>query len=87
MDKLDSVTIKSLRFPLACMVVFIHTNVCVEGWEYSSEMWLSPTNVDLFRIVNIGFCKIFSGIAVPTFFFISGLLFFYGFRNLELGNM
>jgi peptidoglycan/LPS O-acetylase OafA/YrhL len=74
-EQLQSQTIDLLRFPLAIMVIFIHMN----------PHMVSPVNGDIslfsglgiFNIVAITLSRILSKIAVPTFFFISGFLFFY----------
>ncbi|MCF0210069.1 MAG: acyltransferase [Bacteroidales bacterium] len=68
-DKLTSKTIKFLRFPLACMVVYIH---------YVPMLFTSPTNVGewCFDILASTLSHTLSSIAVPTFFLISGFLYF-----------
>lgn len=81
MSREESNVIKFVRFPLACMVVLIHTNVCVDGWQYTSSMWFSPSLSDIFHLINLAFCKVLSGISVPMFFFISGFLFFQGLKS------
>lgn len=60
----DSVLIEKLRFPLAVMVVFIHTGnrAFTDGGE-----WL-----------RITLAKVIPAVAVPLFFLIAGYLFFQG---------
>lgn len=77
-DKLQSNTIDILRFPLAIAVIFIHmgpttTNLIDADFSPLSEK-------GLFNIAGILFSKVLSQIAVPCFYFISGLLFFNNFK-------
>lgn len=74
----DSVVISSIRFPLAVMVVAIHSYISIEGWEYTniSSQGLG-SNIAAFVMITIS--QVFCHIAVPTFFLISGYLFFSNF--------
>jgi surface polysaccharide O-acyltransferase-like enzyme len=79
-DKLQSLTIDLLRFPLAIMVIFIHMGV----------MTVAPCNADfpmlsgrgIFNLIAILLSHSMSTIAVPTFFLISGFLFFIKSQEL-----
>ena len=73
----DSRVITALRFPLACLIVLLHAqilepvsrpNVATSGFAYALRVLFSE-----------GVCRI----AVPSFFLISGYLFF---KNLEQWN-
>lgn len=62
MSDLQSKTISAIRFPLILGVIFIH----------------SLPGLGVPNFLGILLSKEFTQIAVPTFFFISGFLFFYG---------
>lgn len=64
-----------LRFPLACMVVVIHCKINQGGWVL--PQWSNFTYSDLSVVIQILFSTILSGIAVPTFYLMSGYFFFY----------
>lgn len=66
--------ISLLRFPLAVFVVFIH----VEGAYFHFENLSTPAYLITHFFSNI-VCKV----AVPTFYFISGFLFFYNIKDLD----
>ena len=65
MDKLQSQTIDVVRFPMAALIVLLHTGALGLGSSQSIYRSLSI-------ITNAGICRL----AVPCFFFISGFLFF-----------
>ncbi|MCR5462965.1 MAG: acyltransferase [Bacteroidales bacterium] len=65
MDKLQSQTIDVVRFPMAALIVLLHTGALGLG---SSQ----PIYRSLSILTNAGICRL----AVPCFFFISGYLFF-----------
>lgn len=72
MHKTQSDTLKSLRFPLIVAVVFIHSfdnNLL----HFGSHPW--------FANVQYLFSQVFARIAVPTFYFVSGYLFFFNIDN------
>ena len=72
MSSTDSILIQRLRFPLAVMVVFIHSGnrPFVDGGEW-------------FRVM---FADVIPAIAVPLFFLISGYLFFQGLERWNWDN-
>ena len=83
-DDLQSQVIDWLRFPLAVAVVFIHSfgNPPVED---ISLLQVDPlTGENLFHWVRICLSHVATHIAVPTFFVISGYLFF---RKVDNWNM
>lgn len=74
-DQLLSKIIDFLRFPLIVGVIFIHnynSTILVEGKELGSSSFM-PT---YYYISNL-FSEVIGRLSVPTFFFISGLLFFW----------
>lgn len=73
---LQSKTISLLRFPLALMVVFIHSfGESASSYEVAS--WTNINGMDVYNIFRIFFSHVVSHPAVPVFFMISGFLFFY----------
>ena len=79
-NELDSRTIGSLRFPLAVMVVAIHSYISIDGWSYSEIANMGVgANVVQFFMMAIG--HVLSHIAVPTFFLISAYLLFNNFGD------
>ena len=65
-----------LRFPLMVMVVMIHVSLCKE-MDYSLPINEMPISAVIWYLLAHGICWA----AVPTFFFISGYLFFYDTQN------
>lgn len=78
-DKIQSLTIDFLRFPMAIAVIFIHMGPKVINLVDSDIDILSIKG--LYNISGIMFSHVFSHISVPMFFLISGFLFFYNFNN------
>ena len=79
LTELQSKTIDYIRFPLAVLVVFIHssqTEVSMQSIDYSSL-----TGGDVYNILTIIFSKTIALIAVPLFFTISGFLFFLSIKQ------
>ncbi len=80
-ERIQSQTIDLLRFPLAVMVVFIHMNPKVINLPAADfDLWSWHGVYNVFGIV---FSHVFSAIAVPTFFFISGFLFFINMQKWD----
>ncbi len=74
-EELQLQTISLLRFPLIVGVVLIHSHfdeVVINGVDL-----MKGGNFPVFTTISCLFSSIFSAIAVPLFFFISGFLFFY----------
>lgn len=74
-EELQSKTISFLRFPLIVGVVLIHSHfeeVIINGVDL-----MKGADFHVYTNISYLFSSIFSAIAVPLFFFISGFLFFY----------
>lgn len=84
MNQNVSSTISSVRFPLAIMVVYIHSfgkgNVIVSEID-----WRSFSYANFYDLIRVLVSSTISGIAVPSFFLISGYLFFQGLENWNWG--
>jgi len=72
--ELCSKTIDFVRFPLAVMVVFIHS--CFGKIDITEIDFANLTSIDVYNLVRITFSHVLTHIAVPLFFLISGYLFF-----------
>lgn len=81
MHKSDSEIINFVRFPLAVMVVMLHSYVAVQGFHISQVDYSHLTGTDIYSLVCVTFSHVLTHVAVPMFFFISGYLFFYGFQK------
>ena len=81
----DSTVISSLRFPLAVMVVAIHSYISIEGWEYAN-IFSQGLGGNVAAFIMIAISQVLCHIAVPTFFLISGFLFFssFGIGNKDI---
>lgn len=79
--QIQSQAIGIVRFPLAVMVVCIHTYFCeslnLRGTEISMEGWMAPVVISLFSIS-------LTHVAVPMFFVLSGYLYFLNISNLNI---
>lgn len=82
MDKviLQSRTISALRFPLAILVVFIHSKIAD---TYLMPNWADFHSSDIFLTVQILISNVIGHVAVPTFYVISGYLFFYKLEDFD----
>lgn len=77
--KLQSVTIDFLRFPLAIMVIFIHMNPDVINLIYADFSLISGHGI--YNVTGVLLSHVLTHIAVPTFYLISGFLFFINFQE------
>lgn len=78
MSEADSKAISAIRFPLAVMVVAIHSYIAIDGWSYNAVANQGiGSNVAQFFMIAIA--HVLTHVAVPTFFVISGYLFFNNF--------
>ena len=84
MNQNVSSIISSVRFPLAIMVVYVHS--FGEGNVIISDIdWRSFTFGNLYDVIRVLVSGAISGVAVPSFFLISGYLFFQGLENWNWG--
>lgn len=80
MNVTDSKKIDELRFPMAVMVVAIHSYIVIDGWSYTNIVNQGiGSNVAHFFMIAIA--HVLAHVAVPTFFLISGYLFFNNFED------
>lgn len=77
----DTEVIQVLRFPLAILVVFIHSYIAVEGFHISQVHYFELTGRDVYSLICISFSHVLAQVAVPLFFFISGYLFFLKYQQ------
>lgn len=82
LNSLQSHTLKALRFPLAVMVVFIHSTLWPEG--YLRPDWSSMTSQDMFVAIQIVISHVVSRVAVSAFYVISGFLFFFKMEDFTV---
>ena len=78
---LQSRVIDTLRFPLAIAVIFIHNSPKTTNLIDFSQPLLSAEG--LFNTIVILISHVLTNIAVPTFFVISGLLFFINIDRFD----
>lgn len=71
-------TIEWLRFPLAVAVVFIHSFGYPAIYTLPTLSMQEFSGMDIYNIIRICFSHVVTHVAVPTFFLISGFLFFNG---------
>lgn len=68
-----------LRFPLIVGVVFIH---CYGSpFDYNALDFENLSSIDIFNLFRVCISKVLTHICVPTFFYISGYLFFVGMEK------
>lgn len=72
----SSEAIDLLRFPLAVMVVFIHSFPDGKWLDFSAIDFGALSPFDVYTLLRRFCSNVFPAIAVPGFFFISGYLFF-----------
>lgn len=80
---LQSQTIDWLRFPLAVAVVFIHS-FGIKEYTLPSLNISSLTGMDVYNLIRICFSNVLTHVAVPTFYLISGFLFFLGLKEFKI---
>lgn len=77
----DTDVIKILRFPLAILVVFIHSYIVVDGFHISQVNYCELTGRDIYSLFCISISHVLAQVAVPMFFFISGYLFYLNYQQ------
>ena len=76
----ESKTIDLLKLILAFMVVAIH---CFSLYKYNNSVDVFYYDSNIYDFIRIFIVQCLCRLAVPTFFIISGFLFFYNFRKWE----
>lgn len=79
-QNIDSQVIHCLRFPLAVLVVILHAEPHITGWDIT-QMECGNMGANIAGVIMYSFSHIFTQIAVPSFFLISGFLFFKGLEQ------
>lgn len=73
-----------LRFPLIVGVVFIH---CFgEPFDYESINFSHLTGIDYYNLFRVSISHVLTHVCVPTFYLISGYLFFIGLEKWNWNN-
>lgn len=75
--------ISTMRFPLAVLVVFIHSFGKPETVDTLSINYTALTLVDVYDLLRVAVSHVIAHCAVPTFFMISGYLFFRSMRQWD----
>ncbi len=83
LESLQSQTIDWLRLPLAVAVVFIHSFGQPAEYDLSAIHANPLDGMSIYTLLRICFSHALTHIAVPTFFLISGFLFF---RKIKVWN-
>ena len=78
---LQSRIIDWLRFPLVILVVYIHNSGIGTSISKINIHWRNLAFDDLYNLLRIIFSEIFPRVAVPSFFLISGYLFFFSLNS------
>lgn len=81
-DKIQSETISFLRFPLAVLVVLIHATLIYE--QKNGIPYINEQDTPIYCVVDFLFGQSICTLAVPLFFFISGLLFFWNVDGFSM---
>lgn len=81
MVRTDSEVIKIVRFPLAVLVVLIHSFATVEGYDITSVDYSNLTGADCYSLLGFSISRVLAQVAVPFFFFISGYLFYLNYNQ------
>jgi len=80
-NDLDSKVIHTIRFPLICLVVCVHSFSFIKGWNINDLDLYNMSGADFYSLFCITFSMTLAHIAVPTFFLISGFLFVKGLEK------
>lgn len=68
-----------LRFPLIVGVVFIHS--FGKPFDYEALDIYNLSGIDCYNLFRVSVSKVLTHVCVPTFYFISGYLFFKGLES------
>ena len=74
-------TFEWLRFPLICGVVFIHS--FGSPFDYASLDFTNLSGFDCYNLFRVSISKVLAHVSVPTFYLISGYLFFRGLEKWD----
>lgn len=86
-DKIQSDAISFMRIPLAILVVLFHASLIFE--QRNGIPYIDELNTPIYCMMDFLFGQSICALAVPLFFFVSGLLFFWnvdGFNIKVYGN-
>lgn len=78
-SELQYKTFEWLRFPLIVGVVFIHS--FGSPFDYDSLDFTNLSGLDYYNLFRVSISHVLTHICVPTFFFISGFLFYRGLED------
>lgn len=81
-DNVDSLVIHYLRFPLAVLVVILHAEPHIVDWDIT-QMESCNIGANIAGTIMYSMSHVFTQVAVPTFFLISGFLFFKGLEKWD----
>lgn len=70
-----------LRFPLIVGVVFIHS--FGQPFDFSAVDFGQLSGMDCYNLFRVGISKVLTHVCVPTFYLISGYLFFVGLEKWD----
>lgn len=70
-----------LRFPLILGVVFIHS--FGDSFDYEALDLSNFSGIDFYNLFRVSISKVLTHVCVPTFYFISGYLFFVGLEKWD----
>lgn len=71
-----------LRFPLIVGVVLIHS--FGNSFDFEALDFLHLSGIDCYNIFRVSISKVLTHVCVPTFYFISGYLFFKGLETWDV---
>lgn len=71
-----------LRFPLIVGVVLIHSFGA--PFDYEALDFLNLSEIDCYNLLRVSISKVLTHVCVPTFYFISGYLFFKGLETWDV---
>lgn len=79
---IQSQTINLLRFPLIIAIIFIHSKHVPTIIDYVN--WNGFSGIDIYNLIRYTCSYVIADLAVPTFFAISGFLFFRNFQKWDI---
>ena len=76
--ELQSKTISFIRFPLIVLIVYIHNQGMGTPLGEVSISWANFSDIDAYNLLRLVITEVIARAAVPSFFILSGYLFFFG---------